>query len=997
MAVIPVRDGYGSIPVNNAWPKDMVYVLRAYGTDGDFDETAPKTLRVGDPDYDLTPAEWDEDAYTAFGQNTLVKNNVTVRGGAVRVYGRNINAEEVGVMGQRVRVDASGRFVAEQLLPAGQQRVELWLPGTEAGVSRVVRMVDVKSRDTFFVGQAEATIGQRQSDDDTFTEGRLAFYVRSRLNDRWAFTATADTGEAPIEDLLKGLDDKDVTQLLRRLDPDKYYPVYGDDSTIEQDAPTSGRVYARLERDDDYLLWGNYQTNFSDTEFARVQRTLYGAKFHWDENAATRYGDARTEVTAFLAEGGTRQGRDELRGTGGSVYYLRRGDVSIGSEILRIETRDAVSGLVLQSRRLTYGTDYDMDFIQGRIILNRPLSSASNDGRLFRDGSNSGHEEVLIVDYEYSPVLGSGDDATIYGARASRWLGDLVKLGVTYNHGDNNGVKSDLLEADATLQLAAGTYIKGEIAQSEGLGVETFRSIDGGFSYNPAERGGLVDNNEAMAYAVEAAMDMNDYFDADGRIHAYWRKREAGFAGLAESTNQDIEQYGGGIRRADVIEDNTVGTNSFAEAAAEYALNDNIKLSAGASYNDDGRGNEGTSVGARAEYAFNDDSHLYVFGQVGLDGNNTRTTDRAGMGGEWRLGQHMFLGGEVSGGEDGLGARVSARYHAEDGDEYYMAYDLPLSSHVASNYGTFNLGARKRFSDALSVYGEERMQFNERGLNGLTHAYGVDYKPGNWKFGLSGELGEVDDLDRAAVSASVGYNDDRMQAGVTTEFREDENLLTGDRRRTWLLRSTALYQMNDELRLQAKLNMAQSDQETNEFPMDFYDAEFTEASFAAAYRPIWDDRLNVLAKAVHLYDLSPTSQRFNGEAVDFRQKSNIYSVDASYDIHPRWTLGAKYGHRSGYVTDSRESEDFYKSSADLGVIRLDYHLTHRWDATLEGRYLNIGDGTITREGGLAMLYRHINDNAKIGVGLTYGGIDQEYLLADDDKDVGWLVNVVGKF
>jgi len=362
-----------------------------------------------------------------------------------------------------------------------------------------------------------------------------------------------------------------------------------------------------------------------------------------------------------------------------------------------------------------------------------------------------------------------------------------------------------------------------------------------------------------------------------------------------------------------------------------------------------------------------------------------------------RLSNRVYLGGEVSGGEDGLGARVSARYAKKDGDEYYLAYDLPLTSHVASSHGTFNLGARKRFSDALSVYGEERMQFNERGLGGLTHAYGVDYKPGHWNLGLSGEFGEVDDLERTAVSASVGYNDDRMQAGVTTEFREDDNILTGDRRRTWLLRSTALYQMNDELRLQAKLNVANSDQETNEFPMDFNSAEFTEASFAAAYRPIWDDRLNVLAKAVYLYDLSPTSQRFNGEMVDFRQKSNIYSVDASYDVHPRWTLGAKYGHRSGFVTDSRESDDFAKSSADLGVLRVDYHLSHKWDATIEGRYLNIGDGTIERVGGLGMLYRHINDNAKIGVGLTYGGIDQQYIIANEEKDVGWLVNVVGKF
>ncbi len=1006
LAVLAVTNGKASGALGEDWPEELSYVLRAYGSDGDFDETALKSLHNGDAEYDLSMEDWAQQAYTAFGQNTLVKNNVTTRGGAVRVYGRNIAGGTALVMGQTVRVDESGRFVSEQILPKGEQQVAVELAGVNGTTHRMVRMVEVKDRDTFYVAQIEATVGERPSSDDTFTEGRVAFYVRSRLNDRWAFTATADTGEAEIGDLLNGLDDKDVSQLLRRLDPDKYYPVYGDDSTIEQDAPTSGRIYARLERDDDYLLWGNYQTNFSDTEYGRIQRTLYGAKLHWDENNATKFGDARTEVTAFLAEGGTRQGRDELQGTGGSIYYLRHGDVSIGSEIVRVETRDVVSGLVIESRRMSYGTDYDMDFIQGRILLNRPLSSTANDGRLFRDGSQSGHETVLVVDYEFS-LLGAGDDSSIYGARASRWFNDLVKVGVTYNHGDDGGVESDLYEADLTLQLAAGTYIKGEIAQTEGAGVETYRSDDGGFTYARRDRGGLANDAKAMAYAIEAATDLSDYFDADGRVYAYWRKREAGFAGYAENTNQSVEQYGGGMRldvfedfslnaRADIFEDQTVGTNSFAEASAEYALNDNVKLSGGVSYNDNGT-TSGTSIGGRAEYAFNNDAHVYVFGQAGLEGDNARTTDRAGVGGELRIGKRLLAGGEVSGGEDGLGARLSARVQSEDGDEYYAAYDLPLQSQVASNMGTFNLGARRRFSDALSVYGEERMQFNERGLNGVTHAYGVEYKPGKWNLNLSGELGRVNDLDREAISAGVGFKDDHMQAGITSEFRQDKNVLTGEDRRTWLLRSTALYQMSDELRLQGKFNMVKSDLSEGTSALDFNEAEFTEASIAAAYRPVWDDRFNLLAKAVYLYDLSPSSQRFGGESVNYRQKSTIYSVDGSYDIHPRWTLGAKYGHRSGEVTDSRESDDFYKSSADLGVIRLDYHLTHRWDATLEGRYLSIGDGTVERTGGLAALYRHINDNAKIGVGLTYGGIEQEYLLARDDEDIGWLVNVVGKF
>ena len=1008
LMVIPVRGNVATAVLPQGLPDELQYVLRATATDGAFDQTAPKGLRVGDPDFDLTPSEWLESASGTYGQNTLETSNVRVRGGSVRVYGRNVPGDAAVVMGETVRIDPDGRFVAEQLLPAGPQSVTV-----EAGLQKLVRSVDVKAKDTFYVAQIEATIGERIGSDDLFNEGRVAFYVRSRLNDRWTVTATADTGEAGLGDLISNLDDKDLNQLLRRLDPDRYYPTYGDNSVIEQDAPTSGRIYARIERDDDYALWGNYQTNFNDTEFARVNRTLYGAKLHWDENAFTTLGDARTELTAFVAEGGSRQARDELRGTGGSVYYLRHGDISIGSEQLRIETRDSVSGLVLESRRLQYGSDYDLDFIQGRVILTRPLGSTGDDGRLFRDGSQSGNAQVLVADYEFTPVFGANDNGAVFGGRAKRWFGDHVKLGATYNHSDDGGVESDLYEMDLTLQFAAGTYIKGEVARSEGIGVETFSSLDGGFTYNAADRGGLtnVDDVTAMAYAVEAAINFADVSSMDGNAYAYWRKRQAGFAGYAEATNQSVEQFGGGLElalargldigvRADISDSELIGTNSFAEARLDYALSRSTTVSAGVSYNDDARGNAGTSFGLRGEAKVGNDGKIYGFGQVGITGDNTRTTDRIGVGAEVRLSKTLLGGGEVSTGEDGLGLRASLRREEEDGDEYYLAYDLPLRAQPTGNFGTLNVGARKRYTDALSVFGEERMQFNDRGLNGITHAYGIDWNPGKWNLGFSGEVGRIDNLDREAIALSTGFANERFKAGFAAEYRQDENIDTEDKRNTWLLRWTSQYQASEELRLQGKFNRAFSKQtENGDFgPLDFNEAEFTEGSIAAAYRPIWDDRFNLLAKYTYLEDLSPTSQRFGGETLNYRQKSEIISVDTAFDVTPKWTLGGKYAHRSGSVTSNRESLDFTKSNADLGVLRLDYHMSHRWDAHLEGRYLDIGDGVITRLGGQAGVYRHMNDNAKLGVGVTWGGIEEEYLGAlDNADDIGWYLNLVGKF
>ena len=39
------------------------------------------------------------------------------------------------------------------------------------------------------------------------------------------------------------MDHKDPRSLLRRLDEEDHYPVYGDDSTIVDDAPTQGKFF----------------------------------------------------------------------------------------------------------------------------------------------------------------------------------------------------------------------------------------------------------------------------------------------------------------------------------------------------------------------------------------------------------------------------------------------------------------------------------------------------------------------------------------------------------------------------------------------------------------------------------------------------------------------------------------------------------------------------------------------------------------------------------
>src|SRR5690606_2255398 len=101
------------------------------------------------------------------------------------------------------------------------------------------------------------------------------------------------------------------------------------------------------------------------------------ANLHYESGSVTSFGERRFAIDGFAAEPGTLGAYEEFRGTGGSLYFLRRQDILPGSERVRIELRDRVSGLVTGVVNLTPAIDYDVDYLQGRILLTEPLASTA--------------------------------------------------------------------------------------------------------------------------------------------------------------------------------------------------------------------------------------------------------------------------------------------------------------------------------------------------------------------------------------------------------------------------------------------------------------------------------------------------------------------------------------------------------------------------------------------------------------------------------------------
>ena len=94
---------------------------------------------------------------------------------------------------------------------------------------------------------------------------------------------------------------------------------------------------------------------------------------------------------------------------------------------VRVELRDRVSGLVTGVVNLTPGIDYDIDYLQGRLLLSEPLASTADDHLLIRDGGLRGDDAYLVVRYEYSPGFDELDALSV-GGQGHYWFGERVKV-----------------------------------------------------------------------------------------------------------------------------------------------------------------------------------------------------------------------------------------------------------------------------------------------------------------------------------------------------------------------------------------------------------------------------------------------------------------------------------------------------------------------------------------------------------------------------------------
>jgi hypothetical protein len=269
----------------------------------------------------------------------------------------------------------------------------------------------------------------------------------------WLFTGAYNT-DRPLNQDRSGR-----TGLHRDLQEDeRVYPTYGDGSTTERLAQSQDKMYLRLERDRDYLMWGDYSTGeFAQRsqQFSAVTRQLHAFKGNYHLGAL--------QVTGFYGDNVQGFQRDTIApdGTGG-YYFLSRRPLVIGSENVFIELEELNRpGTVIERAPQVRGLDYEIDYDRGALLFRRPILRTEVDlfGRVL--------VRRIVVTYQFES---RGEGASVMGSRVQYHLSRKPDreswLGATYLR-ESQGVRDfDLYGADTLISLDRNTGLIAEYAHS---------------------------------------------------------------------------------------------------------------------------------------------------------------------------------------------------------------------------------------------------------------------------------------------------------------------------------------------------------------------------------------------------------------------------------------------------------------------------------------------------------------------------------------------------
>ncbi len=863
----------------------------------------------------------------------------------------------VWVNGTEIPVSSNGVFSTATELDNGTNQLVIEAVDPEGYTGRIERTVEVSRSSFFLMALADGEFGQittsgnlqaagEEEKTSYYSKGRLAYYLKGTIQGKYLITSAFDTGKREFNTLFQDLDQKETDRFFTNIDPDKHYPVYGDDSTVVYDAQSQGKFYLALESDEIHFLIGNFQTALDDTQLASFNRTFYGGRFEYQSVSKTRYGDPDTRLVLFGADVRQAHVQNTFRATGGSLYFLSEKEIIEGSERVRLEIRDQETGLVLAKIDQVRDADYSFKYEEGRILFRRPVSSVVSNNFLIRQETLQGHPVFVIVDFEYNT---QNFEKNASGGRIRQQIGEHLSVGATYIEDTAPAGDYTLEGTDAQIRLGKGTTLHGEFAQSTGENAANLISEDGGLSFSPVPVGITGDGS---AYHLSFESDIFEAFGHKNRVmtQGYYQRLSPGFFSNGTLLEQGTLKYGGELHlrfsqrdalqvRYDLQEvlsttnpvaSNQVGANRVILKSLEYSHQRQAFLITSGFQEKTLQQGSGLldiekRLAGKIDYEVNKRLTTSLGHQQVIQG---KTGYRSTLGFKLRITESIDSVAEGAHANDGDTVLFGFSARLDNRSNLYLNEKFDKKDGEEARFGTV-IGGDRMLTPSLRLYGEygeDRGEIRQnRSLWGLDQRFGQD-KP--IRIFLNYERSHLNSISgkttRDSASISFKYN---HPAGNRLSHRFEVRLEKGAEKR--IQRLTTHYgelKILSGLTLFGKLNYSDTRNKT----LDRLEARFAEAGSGIAYRPIHFDRLNLIAKYTFLIDQKPDA---TGPLL--RIDTKVASIEGIFDLSKYLQLSEKY------AVKSKEEEQVLRaklnSKTHLWINRLNVHVTKRWDISGEYR------------------------------------------------------------
>lgn len=817
---------------------------------------------------------------------------------------------------------------------------------------------------------------------------RAAMYLKGKVGGDYLLTLAYDS-------------DKDTRKrLFQEIDPNAFYPVYGDSSVRGVDAQSSSRLYVRLDRKLSYAMHGDFTTQDPNParSLSQYSRSLTGVRAHYEEGGVV--------ADAFLAQQSLRQVIDEFpaRGVSGP-YSVSNPNGVTGSEKVEILVRSRNQpALVIKTTALSRTLDYEFEPFSGQILFKSPIPSV--DDQL--------NPVSIRVTYE---VDQGGKRFLIYGGDASLKVSDRLTLGVAAAKDENPVLPYDVSGANVHLKLSKNTELIAEVARTRSV----VNSPLGGFTTNTSntfagQAGEVVgsaarvevrhsdDSLRARAYAVQAGEGFNN--TAAGITGG---KRELGASG-AYKVSERWSVNGEYVRSEDRILDTR---SDAASLGVDLKFSDRLTIGAGVrrvtqdattlvpftGANCSGR-SSGASTGYNSGYGISQQGNQQIDPATGLpvlcaattlstDANRT-ALDRTSVFGKlaYRATESVTLSGELQrelGDDSSTLYRLGVDWQVAPKTRLYSRFEHSRAWGGAYGLGTgevgnsFALGIDTQYMQDGSLYSEYRLRDAADGRQ-VQSALGL--RNGWW---VAEGVRLLTNVER--VTGSTGH---ATAAGVGLEYTASE-LWKGSGRvewrrdadnENWLLTAGLARKLDRDWTLLARdyaslvtpRTAKGSDTYQNRFQIGF------------AYRPVDSNTFDALG----LYERKIARDRMAKTFSD----TDIVSLRANYHPSRPWWLSGRYAYKNVRERLLGTVDDGYR--AQLFGARLTYDVTNRWSVGALFSVLQGQGGARQHAYGLELGYV-VTDNLLLTLGYNWRGFSDADLTGSDYTNRGWVLGLRYKF